>query len=144
MTSTQRSPERQKPPPIPHNSSPSLVLPKVHLYDGTFIPAEKNRVRCSFINHNLIQLNMFNKNNSKADTSWNAGPLQASLLGLLDESDGDSFNPLRTSTQKRINPGEETPSRSSVGQWNPRFDVDQRVGEVAKLLEDDVGLYRTL
>jgi hypothetical protein len=87
---------------------------------------------------------MLNKSISKADASWDAGPLQASLLGLLDESDGDSFNPLRTSTQKRINPGEETPSRSSGGQWNPRFDVDQRVGEVAKLLEDDVGLYRTL
>ena len=105
-------------------------------------------MRCSFINHNLSQLNVLNKSVSKADASWDAvidaGPLQASLLDLLDESDGDSFNPLRTSTQKRINPGEATPSRSSGGQWDPRFDVDQRVGEVAKLLEDDVGLYRTL
>lgn len=101
-------------------------------------------MRCSCINDNLIQLNVFNKSISKADPSWDAGPLQGSLLDLLDESDGGSFNPLRTSTRKKFNPGEATPSRSSDGQWDHRFDIDQRVGEVAKLLEDDVGLYRTL
>jgi len=74
------------------------------------------------------------------DAGTGAGPGQLNFLGLLNDSDEDDFNPFQTSTQKRIDPRGAT---STGAQWNPQFDVGQRVGEVVKLLDDDVGWYRT-